>query len=495
MSDFLGLSIKRGGQILELIHQYNHEMSSVIDQRKNYAADFGHIFRSSAIFFIPKDVATTINVSNYWNFKNGNQVGLLFSIRDVNGTVVERRQRYFDDGLVINEKNFPVDEGSIEIEAFGNKNLRIPYAAVMAIYESETSVSMVHSYSRNHSLVELEDSHALTTGREGCWTVRSDPTVQHFGVFHNGHLTVEPQRAKLFVTDIDGQDKIINFEIPEIKPFATLKFHLESLYPGLRNWLKGEDGWATVHFENKSAFTRLLLIWRRPETNELQVTHSNFDYSAQKTNLIEGSKPAYMKWPSILNDQVMSSRVVVYPNLTPGIYNLSSAKRSEVFSTGKFLTINDDKTFEFTYEKNVIPSRIVTAFGGALNDSALPFECSMGIYHEKRPPKRFHWLSVSARLNTIIYLSKFTEIYQVPDEILMVFRLYSEKSQEYVEKKFLISSISSVKESYALEKLFPNSGEFLGDSFGYVSLFSNFGGYLMYSSIEKDGSISIEHSF
>jgi len=46
-----------------------------------------------------------------------------------------------------------------------------------------------------------------------------------------------------------------------------------------------------------------------------------------------------------------------------------------------------------------------------------------------------------------------------------------------------------------LEKLFPNSGEFLGDSFGYVSLFSNFGGYLMYSSIEKDGSISIEHSF
>ena len=36
-----------------------------LDQNKNYAKDFGKVFRSSGIFFIPKDVKTTISLSNY----------------------------------------------------------------------------------------------------------------------------------------------------------------------------------------------------------------------------------------------------------------------------------------------------------------------------------------------------------------------------------------------------------------------------------------------
>ena len=45
-------------------------MSLTLDQNKNYTAQFGSIFRSSAIFYIPKSVQTTISVSNYWQFKN-----------------------------------------------------------------------------------------------------------------------------------------------------------------------------------------------------------------------------------------------------------------------------------------------------------------------------------------------------------------------------------------------------------------------------------------
>lgn len=470
-------------------------MSSVIDQNKNYAADFGHVFRSSAIFYIPSKIQTTVTVSNYWDFKNGNQVGLLFTVRDLDGRVVERRERYFDAKLVINETCFPVAEGSVEVEAFGNTNLRIPYAAVMAIYESASSVSMVHSYGRNHSLIELEDNQALTTGRESCWTVRNDASIEHTGVFHNGHLTVEAQTARLCITNTEGKDKIVDFDVPQIKPFQTVKFHLEKIAPKLRDWLNGEDGWATVHFVNKSAFTRLLLIWHRAETNEMQVTHSNFDYSAHKTNLIEGSKPAYMKWPSVLHDGMSNSRVVIYPKFTPGTYTLSSSKGSDHFFTGKFFDISDDKALEFTYEKNSIPSRIVTAFGGAKDENSLAFECSMGVYHEKRPPKRFHWSTVSSRLKTKIFLSKFIELYNAPNETLMVFRLYSEGSSDYSEHKLSFADVAEVKDCYDLAELFPNAAEVLNDGFGYVSLFSNFGGFCMYSSIEKASSLSIEHSF
>lgn len=470
-------------------------MSSVIDQNKNYAANFGHVFRSSAIFYIPKSATTTITVSNYWDFKNGNQVGLLFTVRDVNGLVIERRERYFDDRLVINETDFVIEEGSVEIEAFGNKNLRIPYAAVMAIYETTKSVSMVHSYGRNHSLVELEDSQALTQGRESCWTVRNDPAVEHFGIFHNGHLPVESQKAKLFVTNALGEDKIIEFNIEKIKPFETIKFHLEKIFPKIHSWLNGSDGWASVHFENKSAFTRLLIMWVRGKTDELQVTHSNFDYSAHQTNLIEGSKPAYMKWPSLLNDKELSGRVVIYPKFTPGNYTVASSEKIRKFSTGQFIEIDNESAFEFTNEENTIPSRIVTAFGGAKNSEALAFECSMGVYHEKRPPKRFHWSTVSRRLNTCIYLSKFDELYDVPKELILVFRLYGETTTDFIENKMSLNNFSEVKNCYELEELFEGVEMFLGDGFGYVSLFSNFGGFCMYSSIEKGNSLSIEHSF
>jgi len=152
-------------------------LSVLLDQQKNYNADFGAIFRSSAIFYIPKSVKTTITVSNYWDFKNGMKVGLLWSIRSMDGEIIERRERCFEEGLVINESNWPIEEGSVEVEVFGNKNLRIPYAAVMGVYETEQSISMVHSYGRNHNLIEIEDGASLTIGRESCWTLRYKGSV------------------------------------------------------------------------------------------------------------------------------------------------------------------------------------------------------------------------------------------------------------------------------------------------------------------------------
>ena len=132
-------------------------MSVLIDQNKNYSAQFGSIFRSSAIFYVPNQIKTTITVSNYWDFKNNLEVGLLFSVRDMEGNLIERRERYFENGLVINEDTWPISEGSVEVEAFGSRNLKIPYAAVMGVYEAENSITMVHSYGRNHNLIELED--------------------------------------------------------------------------------------------------------------------------------------------------------------------------------------------------------------------------------------------------------------------------------------------------------------------------------------------------
>ena len=470
-------------------------MSVLLDQQKNYNADFGAVFRSSAIFFLPKNVKTTITISNYWDFKNGMEVGLLFSIRGMDGKLIERRERYFDEGLVINESDWPIDEGSVEIEAFGNKNLRIPYAAVMGVYETKNSISMVHSYGRNHNLIEIEDRGSLTIGRESCWTLRCQKNVSNEAVFHNGHLAVDKQEAVFTVTNIQGDETTVKFLMPQLKAFETYVFNVSNILPQYKEFLNGSNGWGTVHFENQTAFTRLLLVWRDEITHELQVTHSNFDYSEIETNKIHATKPALMKWPSVLSHSDIG-KVVVYPKFSKGLYKISSNKQIIETDKGIFIDVKNIDKLEFTStDSNNIPSRIVTGFEYRNSEKALPLECSMGVVHEKRPPKRFHWAVVSKKFGSQLFFNSFDEIYEVPKNIFLVFRLYSSAEQEYSEKRVELEDLSKLPDGILFEDLFKDAPNLDRENFSYVSMFSNYGGLFMYSSMMKEDSMTIEHSF
>ena len=470
-------------------------MSVLLNQNQNYLASFGPVFRSSAIFYIPKNTLTTITVSNYWDFKNNLKIGLLFSVRDMNGRLIERSERYFNDSLVINVSDWPVAEGSVEIEAFGNCNLRIPYAAVMGVYETEKSVSMVHSYSRNHSLIELEDKNSLTLGRESCWTIRTQANIRNFAVFHNGHVGVRSQTCVFSLTSVDSREKTIHFEMPDLRPFQTYKFEIIEIFPDYKTWLAGSDGWGTVHFENHTAFTRLLLVWEDVETKEIQVTHSNFDYSEIQTNLIEANKPAIMKWPSIVSKSSLS-RVIVYPKFSKGRYIISSPMGVIETDTGLFINVSKISALDFRVANTEsIPSRIVTGFFVNLGPNVLPLECSLGIVHEKRPAKRFHWAVVSRRFQSQLHLNAYPEFYEVPDNLFIVFRLYSPSTTAVAERRIELKRIDDAGDCINVFDLFESSGDLLGGDFCYVSMFSNFGGWFMYSSMKKGDSMTIEHSF
>ena len=471
------------------------QMAVLLDQQKNYNADFGAIFRSSAIFYIPKSVKTTITVSNYWDFKNGMEVGLLFSIRSMDGEIIERRERYFEEGLVINETNWPVEEGSVEVEVFGNKNLRIPYAAVMGVYETEQSISMVHSYGRNHNLIELEDGASLTIGRESCWTLRYKNSVTNEAVFHNGHLAISEQEALFTITNSQGTEKEVSFFIPPLKAFETYIFSVADIFPNYKDFLIGSNGWGTVHFENQTAFTRLLLVWRDQESEELQVTHSNFDYTEIETNKIEATKPALMKWPSLLSESELG-KVVVYPKFSKGRYKISSSKGINETDSGLFINVKNIEKLEFaSTDSNSIPSRIVTGFEYKIDDEVLPLECSMGIVHEKRPPKRFHWAVVSKKFKSQLFFNSFDEIYDLPTDPFLVFRLYSSLNLEYSERRIELDDLSKLPDGILVEDLFDNDPKLDNQHFSYVSMFSNYGGLFMYSSMLKEKSMTIEHSF
>ena len=222
----------------------------LINQKDNYDANFGSVFRSSAIFYKPKGVLTTVSFSNYWDFKNKIKVGIVITIRSLDGTLVSRREVNFVDRNVLNIEVSEVDEGSIEIEAFSSINLRIPYAAIMVVYETVNGISMVHSYSRNHSLIEIEDNKAITIARESCWTLRAYQNVSNKAIFHNGHIPLPSQKATLLVTKKDGFEKKIIFNVPALKSFETYVFHAEEIFPDLHQFLEDGIGWGALHFES-----------------------------------------------------------------------------------------------------------------------------------------------------------------------------------------------------------------------------------------------------
>ena len=130
---------------------------SKINQQDNFKNNFGYCLRSSAIFFIPpKPVKTSIVFADYWKFKNNLNVFLIANYRNMEGSLVKREEINFKDKMVVELECPRGLFGSCEIEAFSNEDLKIPYSAIIAVYESEESVSMVHSYSRVYSKQEMK---------------------------------------------------------------------------------------------------------------------------------------------------------------------------------------------------------------------------------------------------------------------------------------------------------------------------------------------------
>ena len=46
-------------------------------------------------------------------------------------------------------------------------------------------------------------------------------------IFHNGHLLVKNQTAKLILTNYKNKDKIFTFKITNLNPYQTFKFELD----------------------------------------------------------------------------------------------------------------------------------------------------------------------------------------------------------------------------------------------------------------------------
>jgi hypothetical protein len=481
-------------------------MAKTISFVDNVQGRHGDVLRSSAIFYYVRNsqTKTTLSLLNYWPIKRNLQVAVVASLRRMDGTLVRRERLSFQPGMVCNyapalDEPF---EGSAEIEVFSVENLVVPYAAVMAIYETAKGIAQVHSYGRTYSRHEVEEGRAIAAGSEGCWTLRDDGKRRSFAVFHNGGAALAEQVAEIEVIGAGGERRRKQIPIPALEPYASYKLFAEQAFPDLARFLNGRPGSASIKYRTAESFVRMLVGVEARDGTDMQVTHSNFDYRAHSTDFVPGQAKGYMVVPALSRKD---KRVVIYPHSAEGRYKVGLASTNQEltqFRSGELLQIElggGSDTLVFERVDGEFPSRLVTSLLIDENPDVLPNECSLGILQKLQPRKRFWWgpCVSSPQVASKLVLHDLPEIYGgMPAAGTVQLTLYSPRHQEQRKTVVPAKDLAAFESGVDFADLFPDCASFLDGGFGYYTLFHEYGGLTAYSYFRKDtGSVCLEHGF
>ena len=466
--------------------------------------DYGIVLRASGIFYFKKEKSfkTIINILNYWKLKKNLNITIVASLRRMNGSLIKREVLNFQKGNVINytpdipEENF---EGSIEIEAFSVEDMVIPYIGIIVVYQSETGISMVHTYGRTYSNHEIEEKRILPKGEETCCNaMRDSKDIESFAIVHNGSLLCPEQRVNISILNHKGERQEGSFTLHELAPYETVKIIPHDHFPNLTQFLDGHVGYSSFSFHlNNSAFPRMLAINAKRDGSDFQVTHSNFNLSKLTTTKLDGDKSTFMFVPRISD---VSQEVVIYPDCDPGNYQATTKSGNTVTfneNHGTVIPIQTKESEMITFKKmnGLMPTRIHTGIRLSRSPTSLTTETCLGVYHESTPPKRFFWgiCADNANLKSRIFLQQFSwGDKETTRNSPVNIKLYSNNNQEAKE---ICVDPSDLFDGKYISELFSDSKEFLGDEFGYFTIFSPFPYCVAFSTLENNhGSIAFEHT-
>ncbi|MFZ0184311.1 MAG: hypothetical protein WAL88_05700 [Nitrosotalea sp.] len=463
--------------------------------------DYGTVFRSSGIFYFKKgsNIKTTISMLNYWKIKRDLNVTIVASLRNMDGSLIKRDVLTFNDSTILNySPEIPEDyfEGSVEIEALSTQHMVIPFAGIIAVYQTKYGISMVHTYGRTYSQHEIEENKVLAKAEESCYNSLVDETDESFAIFHNGSLPCPEQKLVVSMVNTKGQRKEKIIDLHKLNPYETVKIRLKDYFPDLFNFLDGEIGYSSYSFHlNKSAFPRMMTINQNHDGTDLQLTHSFFNFSKLSTGVLGVGKKAFMVVPLVQNAK---QSVVIYPDYVEGKYAAKSLSGNTVYFDEKnpiVIPIQGNDSDLFTFEK--IQGQIQNRFHTALrvSNSRIPSEACVGFNHEEVPPKHFFWgiCACNDKIKSQIMLQQYkvfpdVDIIRTP----VIIRLYTSISDKYLETTI---NPLEIRNGRYVNELFPEAEKFLGDGFGWFTLYSPATHAEAYSTLENEfGSITMEHT-
>lgn len=480
----------------------------ILNQKDNYNMNFGHVFRSAATFYLINDprlkTKTTLSFFNYWKHKNNFEVQIMANVRKLNGALIKRELLSFEDGEVINYTPFTEEffEGSVEIEIFSLKNLRIPYPAVIVIYESPSMFTLTHTYGRTYSQHELEDKRIVPFGAEAGWTIRDSEKVNSFCVMHNGGKECPKQKMSLVVRRVkDDRAVRAEIDVPSLRPYETLKIYPGEHISNLKEFLRDDIGNASLDFKLADAFTRLMVGTESKDKKEFQVTHSNFNYNKIGTDILAEENPTVIfPVPKI---DAESYNLLIYPNMTDGDYSLrKNGQTLREFNAHDFVKIpvKGGEKVNIERKEHGFPSRLVLGLEFSYKDANFVSECSLNILHSEKAPKRYHWgpANVHSNVSSILQLEDLSDIFggfKQNNEIVL--RFYSSRAHDYLERKFMgEEALLVIQNGFSLNDD-SEILEFFDSQPGWWSIWSSYPGFLCYVHIIdfRSGHSVLEHAF
>lgn len=285
---------------------------NIISTADNQRQQKSNIFYSSStvfwcVFNRKKKIDTSISFLNHFLLKkNINSVSMRLSIREMNGELVNEVVREINEpkaysfsisNLISN--NISKGEYVAYIEFTSEKNLNVPFCAVVMTITSPNSVDQVHTYGRALEVNEINSPIDFSTSYESGWTIYPQDKSSNCAILHNGRLFSEID-CQLFIFKNGSKISEINLNKKKLVPFSTLKIDLEKIIENQKNYelqkiinnaTHGEIDAKIIIKGLKGCFPRLLFVatYKENEKNTgfydfdfINITHSNFDFNNAK---------------------------------------------------------------------------------------------------------------------------------------------------------------------------------------------------------------------
>ena len=120
----------------------------------------------------------------------------------------------------------------------------------------------------------------------------------------------------------------------------------------------------------------------------------------------------------------------------------------------------------------------------------------LGVVHSLRPAKRFHWGVWSHQFKSRLLITSYPHVYGNVENPQIKIRFYGEHTKDIAENIVSWNDISedNINASLLLSDYLPDSS-FRNSKYGYVSIWSEYGGFFIFTTLSKDESITLEHTF
>ncbi len=343
-------------------------------------------------------VDTEVSLLNHFIIKRSiEDVVATVEFRDLKGELVNTFKMNMDEpraySICASEYVTGAFIGSIYVFFNSSENLAVPFCAVMCSIKTQNSVCGVHTYGRRLEKKELGGSLDLQNTVETGWTARDTNEVKSFAVLHGGNSSLT-LNIKLEISNSSNKKLLVPHKYV-LEPFGTLIIIPQDLSNEVVAHLGNKKGHIKVYIDGISGIfprmlcgnfsTSLQTNFNLSESNEMQFTHTNFDFSTIKQP-DSGASLGYYNQPS-----VPAGYGIVYPVETEK--NIMIGQEEYSSNTIHHIKIDSMSQIEVKASETKLPSRFVAATIAKWDGAALESECSTGTFVEDylRVPCHWHW--------------------------------------------------------------------------------------------------------